>query len=86
MGRVVTPDCPCLGLTISGDASHQAALGSLVSKIRGAVFALKKNRGFGFLGNHQRAVVASRAIIPLIDFCVPILRPTEELFWTLDSL
>ena len=80
------PSFPCLGAPVSNDGGCQAVLLSLISKVRGAIFALQKSRGFGFLGLQKRATVAARATRPILDFFVPLLRPSVALFRTLDNL
>ena len=84
-GRQTLPDCPCLGATICSDSSHRQVLASLLAKIRGVSFALVKNRGYGFLGIRKRAEVAHRAATPLVDFFVPLLRPSASLARALDA-
>ena len=79
------PDCPCLGVSIDPDSSHRLALSALLAKIRGVSFALVKNRGFGFLGGHKRALAAHRAATPIVDFFVPLLRPSADLVRVLDA-
>ena len=85
-GRQMLPDCPCIGATINSDGRHRQALASLLAKIRGASFALVKKRGFGILGLRKRAEVAHRATTPLVDFFVPLLRPSADLVRVLDSI
>ena len=53
--------------------------------MRGASFTLVKNRGFGFLGLRKRVEVAHRATTPLVDFYVPLLRPSADLARALDA-